>query len=1221
VSDLRIFVSYSHRDPEYLGADSLLGFLNGLERDENVEFWTDQSLEAGMAWDETIQERLRTSDIALVLVSQSFLDSAYCNNVEISTFLDRCRRDGMIVFPVILSPCEWERHEWLTSRQFIPTGGETLEEHYAEPGKRKRLFLKIRQELRSAIARVREQRAAASQPAASSARTVVERKPITAVYVELVPTEIDGKALDGEDLPEILHELMPEFQEVCRQVFEGFEGSLAQMEGRGVIAFFGHPIAHEDDSRRAVRAGLALIERIGKLSEHFQQELNVRLTVRIGVHSGVVICESGDVTSDALRQTETSMVAGRIQEHASPNSVVVSATTYALIDEFFETESSGTIAVPSIAQPLAIHHIVKDTGYDSRLQAAQARGLAPLIGRDNELELLLDRSRETRRGNGQIVLLRAEAGVGKSRLLAEMRNRLAAEPHQWIECRCSSYHQNSAFYPLIGSLELWLGIERGNDAPTKLEKLESALGKFSSPYDEIVPPIATLLSIPYEPRYPKLQGSPREQKDLMLQAMAQLALENAMQSPVVFVFEDLHWVDPSTIEFIELLIEQAATAAILVLCTFRPEYAAPAAWLNLSYVSQISLDRLGRAEAEEMVQQLTGGKRLPEEVLEEIYRKTEGFPLFIEDLTRMVLESELLIEKDDHYELSGPFRSLAIPATLQETLMARLARLATAKPVAQLGAAIGREFVFEMLLAIGEFDDKTLTEELNRLVQAGLLYKRGLLSRAKYVFKHALVQEALHQSLVKKQRRQYHKLIADVLEEKFRDVVETQPELLAHHYNEAGATAKAIDYWERAAQRALNRSANVEALSHTRRALTELPRLSMASGNERELRLRMIEGPALLALRGWASPELGACYARAMELCKSLGKNTRMFSSIRGMWTNHMVAARLAEALLFAQELYAMATASSDEDFLLEAHGALCDTYFWMGRPVESRENARIGFETYDVERHHQTHSIDYGEDPATMFYTYSALSLYLTGRTAESFEFTHAAIAMFEKFSHMHSRAFLICGVAWNYLQARDAPNVAIYADMLVDISTANSFGAWLPLGKAMKGWAMAAMGDLDTGLAQMEQGRQEWHAIGAGVKACFYPSLMADLCCRAGRLDQARHWVQAGLDAAARCDDRYYYSELHRVRGDIFAKEENESEAIRAYETAHTIAVEQGARLLDLRATVGLAALHLGADRAGQAAAVLAPLRDVWESAANTFDGAEAAALASLLGERVTA
>jgi tetratricopeptide (TPR) repeat protein len=552
--------------------------------------------------------------------------------------------------------------------------------------------------------------------------------------------------------------------------------------------------------------------------------------------------------------------------------------------------------------------------------------------------------------------------------------------------------------------------------------------------------------------------------------------------------------------------------------------------------------------------------------------------------------------------------------------MARLARLATAKPVAQLGAAIGREFVFDMLLAIGEFDDKTLTEELTRLVQAGLLYKRGLLSRAKYVFKHALVQEALHQSLVKKQRRQYHKLIADMLEEKFPDVVETQPELLGHHYNEAGVTAKAIDYWERAAQRALNRGANVEALSHARRALTELPRLSMASGNERELRLRMIEGPALLALRGWASPELGICYARAMELCKSLGRNTRMFSSIRGVWTNHMVAARLAEALIFAEELYAMATASDDEDFLLEAYGALCDTLFWMGRPADARENARVGFELYDLDRHHQTHSIAYGEDPATMFYTYSALSLYLSGLTAESFEFTDAAIAMFDKFSHLHSRAFLICGVAWNYLQARDAPNVAKYAEMLVEISTANSFGAWLPLGKAMKGWAVAAMGDLDSGLAQMEEGRREWHAIGAGVKACFYPSLMADLCCRAGRLEQARLWVQTGLDAAARCDDRYYHSELYRVRGDIFAKEENESEAIRAYQTAHTIASQQGARLLDLRAGVGLAALHLNADRAGQAAAVLAPLREVWERAANTIDGAEAAALASLLGERVT-
>ncbi|HXH39992.1 MAG TPA: AAA family ATPase, partial [Thermoanaerobaculia bacterium] len=1089
---IRIFVSYSHRDPSYLGDDSLLGFLKGLEREEDVEFWTDEGIEAGTLWNEQIHEQLRTSDIALVLVSQSFLDSRYCSDIEVSAFLKRCRDDGMIIFPIILSPCEWERQEWIASRQFLPGGTETIEEHYTEAGPRKRLYLRIRQELRASIQRARERRASESaQGTAARVETHLERTQVTVLACELVPTEPDGGAIDPGDLPEVVHELSGEFQQVCTNVFSQFEGQIVQPASGRVTVLFGHPIAHEDDSRRAVRAALALIETLDKLSARIEREVGVRLALRAGVHTGMVVAETGgeDVLA-AIAESDTIVTAERVRELAAINAVVVSEATRELVADYFETTETESVSVGSARQIWRVHRVVRDTGFQSRVEASVAtHRLSELVGREQELQILLDRWKEARLGNGRVVMMRAEAGVGKSRLVAELKSRTAAEERHWIECRCSPYHENSALYPIVGVVQFWLGIDPNEPDESKLDKLESHLARYGGNLEESVPLVASLLSIPFERRYKLPALNPREQKELTLEVLAQIVIDQALEKPVAFVVEDLHWVDPSTVEFLNILVEQAATFPILILFSFRPEQDAPAQWSNLPYTSQITLGRLDAEAVRRMTLVLGGGKSLPPEVFDEIFAKTEGVPLFVEDLTRMVIESGMIEERDGKYELAGPFQSLAIPATLQETLMARLAKLATAKPVAQVGATIGREFVFEMLRDVGGFDDKTLLEELNRLVSAGLLYRRGLLSRAKYIFKHALVQEALQQSLVNKQRRHYHKVIGEILEEKFPAVAEVQPELVAYHYAEGGMYAKAVAYWQRAAERALAHCANREALSHARHAIETLQRLPENEERyESELALRAIEGPSLLALKGWAAPELGECYHRAREVCLKLPRTQKLFTVLRGIWKNQMVPAHLHQALAIAEELRAMA--SGDEDLLLEGHGALCDTLFWLGRPTDSREQARLGFELYDLDRHHTPHSVAYGEDPATMFYTYSALSLALMGQPGRSLEFTQGAINALNRFSHTHSRAFLLCGIAWNYIQLRNVDAAGRYAQKLIDISVENHFDAWRPIGEAMKGWAIAASGSLEEGTALMKAGRTAWHATGAGVKACFYPA-----------------------------------------------------------------------------------------------------------------------------------
>jgi class 3 adenylate cyclase len=1221
MTPVRIFISYSHRDPQYLGDDSLVGFLRGLEAEEGVEFWTDQRLEGGTFWDEEIQKSLKSSDIALVLVSQSFLDSPYCTSVEMSAFLARCREDGLIIFPIILSPCEWERHEWLASRQFLPSGGETIEEHYAEPGKRKRLFLKIRQELRSAIARARERvrpeaGAAAEVAAPAGIQALAERRQLTILQCGLAPTERDGTPVSAEDLPEILHELAPEFLRVASQVFQQFEGHVVRSAGSTMVVYFGYPVGLGDDSRRAVHAGQALIATLGKLNAKIEQELGVRLAVRVGIHTGVVIAHGG---ADAVDADEITALVSRVQEAAVPDALVITETTRRLVQNYFTTAPAGNIPLPQSRQ-IAAFRVLRDTGH-SRVHAAAVKGLTPLVGRDKELALLLDRWADARTGKGQVVLLRSEAGVGKSRVLAEVKKRTAADSRVIIECRSSPYHRNTSLFAVGMSLESWFGFEPGDDDAAKVAKIERAVQQYGA-LEELVPPLATVMSVP-APQYPVSTASPQEQKQLALEIMVQLVVELAGETPLLFIIEDMHWVDPSTVEFLDLLIEQTSTIPVLLLMAFRPEYTPPQQWLNRENASQIALDRLGREEAEAMVRAVANGKPLPRQVFDEIYQKTEGFPLFIEDLTTMVLESDLVVEREDRYELVGPFHSLAIPDTLQETLMARLAKLATAKPVAQIGATIGREFVFEMLREVGGFEDKALTEGLNQLVQAGLLYRRGLLSRAKYVFKHALVQEALQQSLLKKQRRQYHKVIAGVLEEKFHDVAESQPELVAYHCEEGGMPDKAVVYWQRAAERALSRGANRETLSHVQRAVETLAELTDDADRwQRELDLCMIQGPALIALRGAAAVDVGRCYARAQELCVLLPKTKKLFGILRGVWTNDIVAGRLHQALAAAEEMHAMAQASDDENLLLQSHATLCDTLWWLGRPADCLTHAQAGLELYDYDSHYTWHCQNFGEDPAPSFYSYGCASLNLFGRRREAQKLAEEARALLERFTHLHSRGFLLFGVITHYVDRREAASSLPYIQDLMDMAVEHHLEGWHNLATFWQGWAIAFLGELDRGLQLMTDGRRRWHEGGAGVESSWFPALMAELLLPAGRLDEALHWIEAGFATIQTNDDRCYLSELHRLKAEILEATHGDPAAIaEAFQTAVRISAEQQAAVLSLRTAASLARHHLAHGRSDEAKQLLTEACQAFSGDDDTPELLAARALLQGAGERVGA
>ena len=684
-----------------------------------------------------------------------------------------------------------------------------------------------------------------------------ERRQLTVLFCDLVDSTVLASQLDPEELREVVRA----YQEACAKVIARFEGYIAQYLGDGLLVYFGYPLAHEDDAQRAVRAGLGIVEALGQLNTRLTQERGVHLAVRLGCHTGLVVVGEvgGGTRQEQLALGETPNLAARLQGMAAPNTLVISAATLQLLGGFFTSQSLGPSLLKGLAQPVEVYQVLHESMARSRLEAVGSTGLTPLVGREQEVALLRERWAQVKEGLGQVVLLSGEAGIGKSRLVQVLKEQVATEPQAWLTpCQCSPYYQNTALYPLIDLLErVVLRFDREESPQQKLRKLEGHLVQYGFPLEEAVPLHASLLSIPLTADYAPLTMSPEQQKQKTLQALLTTLLRIAAQQPVLFVMEDLHWVDPSTLEFLSLLVDQGPTARVLALFTFRPDFSPP--WTGRSHLTQVTLPRLPRRQAAEMAGRVAHSKTLPAEVMEQVVARTDGVPLFVEELTKMVLESGLLQEHEERYELTGPLPPLAIPATLHDSLMARLDRLATVKALAQLGATLGREFSYALLRAVSPWDEETLHRGLHQLVAAELLYQRGLPPQATYLFKHALIQDAAYQSLLKSTRQQYHQRIAQVLVDRFPEICETQPELVAQHYTAAGCTEQAVVYWQRAGQQASDRSAYVEAISHLTTGielLTTLP--ETPEHTQQALTLHIALGAALQMTQRAGSARGGA---------------------------------------------------------------------------------------------------------------------------------------------------------------------------------------------------------------------------------------------------------------------------------------------------------------------------------------------------------------------------
>jgi class 3 adenylate cyclase len=708
-----------------------------------------------------------------------------------------------------------------------------------------------------------------------------ERRQLTVMFCDLV----DSTKLSAQLDPEEYRDMVRAYQRACSEVITRFDGHIAQLLGDGLLVYFGYPQAHEDDPQRAVRTGLGILNVMGDLTTRLQQTRGIQLAIRIGVHTGLVVVGEmgGEGYREQLALGEVPNLAARLQGLASSNTLVISAATYRLVQGYFECHALGEHTLRGVAEPIAVYRVLSESGARGRLDVAVTRGLTPLVGRESEVTLLLERWEQVKDGQGHVVLLTGDAGIGKSRLVQVLKDQVAAEPHTRWECRSSEYSQNTTLFPLTDLFQRLLRFQAEDTPDEKFGKLEQMLNQYRLPLEESVQLFAPLFSLPVpEQAYPPLNLSPQRMRQRTLEALVAILLELADHQPVLFILEDLHWTDPTTLELIGLLLDQTPTASLLVLLTCRP-YFQPA-WHHRSYLTEITVHRLSPAQVEQIVNRMTDGKTLPQGVLAQIIEKTDGVPLFVEEMTKAILESGQLQALDDHYAFTGSLHTLSIPATLQDSLMARLDRLVTAKGIAQLAAVIGRQFPYAWLQAVSQLDEASLQRELGRLVEAEIVYQRGLPPQAYYFFKHALIQDAAYESLLKSTRQQYHQRIAQVLETQFPETTETQPELVAHHCMEAGLTAQAVSYWNKAAQRAIQRSAHMEAIAHLRQGLALLQTLPETPQRlQCEVDMHITLGASLIATQGFAAPEVEKTYTYARQLCQHLEDPYQLFRVLLGL--------------------------------------------------------------------------------------------------------------------------------------------------------------------------------------------------------------------------------------------------------------------------------------------------------------------------------------------------
>ena len=1032
-----------------------------------------------------------------------------------------------------------------------------------------------------------------------------ERRQLTVLFCDLVGSTELAARLDPEDLGRVIRT----YQDCCAGGIRRWGGDIAKYMGDGVLAYFGWPIAHEDQAERAVRAGLELTAGVAKLDT----PAGCTLVARIGIATGLVMVGELIGEGPSQEQTvvgETPNLAARLQTLAAPGSVVISQATRRLVGGLFELDDLGPQTLRGFAEPVAAWRVEGEGRAEGRFEALHGEHLTPLVGREHELGILLERWAWAKDGDGQVVLLSGEPGIGKSRVIRTLLERLGDEPYTPLSHYCSPHHVNTALYPVIGLLERAARLERDAPADEQLARLEAVLARAGDRLDEVVPLLAALLGVPTGARYPALTLTPKVQKQRTLQVLVDQIAGLAAQQPVLALYEDVHWIDPSTLELLGLVIESIRQLPVLVLITFRPEFRPP--WTTQTHVTTLVMSRLGRRQGADLVGRVTD-KPLPADVVEQIVVRTDGVPLFVEELTKTVLELGLLTDAGDHYELSGPLPPLAIPATLHDSLIARLDRLGPVKEVAQIGAVIGREFSHEQLTAVSPLAADKLGEALDQLVRSELAFRRGAPPKASYAFKHALIQDAAYQSLLKSKRQQLHARIAQALEERLTDAGETGPEVLARHLTEAGLAERAIPYWRRAGELAAARSADVEAIAHLSKGLELIATLpDFPEHLNEELALLLAIGGPLMANKGPAAQEVERTYSRASALCEQMGRSAELFPALRGLWSCYFVRGEYQRAYDLATQLVTLADEQEETRRAL-ARRALGATLFFLGRFADAATavNEGIAFDDAVAAWEDPAHLLLYTERAGVACRLYSAWALWYLGFPDGALQKVEAGLALAQRLAHASGLAFALIWAADVHIVRREFDVAHGRAEAAVEIARKHRMSAWFGHATVCRGVALVGLGQQAEGIAQIQTGLAAWHETGARSLDTQWLGFLAEAHLQAGKFDDALSTLDRATETAAATGECHYQAELHRLRGVVLAETGESAEAASWFQRAIDTARGQEAKSLELRAATSLARLWRDQGKRAQARDLLAPVYGWFTEGLDTADLRDAKAL----------
>jgi serine/threonine protein kinase/predicted ATPase len=1022
--------------------------------------------------------------------------------------------------------------------------------------------------------------------------------------------------LEAEDQADVLRA----FQGVCEQGVSRFEGAVVHCNEQGLVACFGYPVAHEDSARRAVRAALSIVEQMESLVARLRREHDLELKIWSGIHTGPAVVEGGDDSISLVGEARN--VATRLQDVTEPGQVIMTAATERLVRGNFDCTSLGHRKIKGLSQPIELF-LVQGIGEDlSPIEVAERSGLTPLTGRDHEISLLKDRWEHAQEGLSQVVLLIGEPGLGKSRLVHTLKQFILGQAAEGevdspvIEWRCSPHFHNTALYPAINFYERALAFGREQPPQARLEHLVHRLEQYGVARPETVPLWASLLSLPATEGYPANPLSPVRQREETFRVMLEWLRVQAARRPVLFVVEDLHWVDASTLEFLGQFLAGGQHDSILTLLTFRPEFQAP--WPALGHQTSLALTRLTRRQVADLMRKKLGSD-VPQALIEQLHDRAGGVPLFVEEFAKVIEESadRQPAGVGDAQAQALPKRE--IPSSLQDLVMARLDRMDDERELAQLAATLGREFTYDMLAAVASEDEPTLHAGLAKLVQAEILYPKGSPPRCTYIFKHALLEDALYNALVKSKRQQFHERIARALEQRFPQTTETQPELLAHHCSEAGLKAQAAGYRLKAGLRSHERAAESEAIGHLTKGLALSETLEATRAHD-ELKLKLLTAlaPAYIAIRGYAAPEVGPILHQAGELCRRIGDEPQQFGIMLGNWEWHLVRGELQTSVGLAVDGMALAEHLGDPGMRMEALLMPGATMFYRGRLADARACFERAVTEYDDRERTRFWTAYSGHNAGVTHRCYLALVLWHLGYPDQALRLDRETRELARSIGHAFSTGHAIDFTAFLGHYCRLGAETLEAAEEELALATDQGFQLWHACGTIHKGAGMLLQNRREEALPVLLKGLSAFRATGAEVRVPSYLGMLGQAYTQAGCFEDARKVLGEALAVADKNDERCHEAELHRLKGELVLAESPDqvSAAEDCFQRAIATARSQQSRAWELRATNSLARLWQRLGRGDEGHAALAAVYSTFTEGFTTPDLVDAGVLLKELG-----